>query len=165
MNLLAKLKHWIYLLVDRPQAGPAAKFLHRQIDLWALCWRHLNANNVLSMSSALSFRTIFAMIPALVLALLVTKSVGAFGDPHEQVRQFLDSLGLPRIVVAAREEPQTPRPDGQTASAPASQPSSVPATERAPATQREIDLAAMIYRMVERIDRQLTLGRIGPAGI
>lgn len=164
MNLLANLKHRMYLLVDRPQAGPAARFLRRQIDLGGLCWRHLNSHNVLSMSSGLSFRTIFAMIPAMVLGLLVIKSVGAFGDPHEQARHFLDSLGLPRIVVEAREEPQTPSPAAQTASAPTSQPSSAPSTKRPP-TQREIDLAAMIYRMVERIDRQLTLGRIGPVGV
>jgi YihY family inner membrane protein len=165
MNLPAKFKHRLYLLLDRPGAGPAARFLRHQIDLWTLCWRHLSANNVLSMSSALSFRTIFAMIPALVLALLVTRSVGAFGDPREQVRRFLDSLGLPRIVVAVHEQPQTPGPDGEAASWPSSQPSSPPWVDRAPQEQREIDLAAVISHSVERIDRQLTLGRIGPAGV
>jgi membrane protein len=168
MNLPAKLKHRIYLLLDSPGAGPATKSLRRQIDLWALCGRHLNSNNVLSMSSGLSFRTIFAMIPVLVLALLAIKSAGAFGDPHQQVRQFLDSLGLPRIVVAAPEGARAPMPDGEAGEAPtasSSQPSSLPATQRQPARQREIDLAAVIYHYVERIDRQLTLGRMGPVGV
>ena len=159
MNFAAKLKHRIYLFLDRPGAGRPAKILRRQIDLWTLCLRQLQSNNVLSMSSGLSFRTMFAMIPTLVLALVVLRAAHVFGDPHEQVRRLLDAAGLPHIVVAAPEATSEPK----TASAPSSEPASAPAEH--PSRQREIDLAGMIYHMVERIDQQMTVGKIGPVGI
>ena len=40
-----------------------ARFLRFQLELWRFCARRLRENNLMAMSAALSFRTIFAMIP------------------------------------------------------------------------------------------------------
>ncbi len=51
------------LLYPRQEFGRCTRFLFFQIELWRFCFRRLRENNVMAMSSALSFRTIFAMIP------------------------------------------------------------------------------------------------------
>jgi hypothetical protein len=89
-----------------------SRFVRFQWTLWRFCWRRLKENNVMAMSAALSFRTIFALIPLLIFALLTLKSIGVIEDGKDYVRQVLDVAGLTRIETVVAEEPagEDPRP-------------------------------------------------------
>lgn len=124
------------------------RFARFQVKLWRFCARRLWENNVGAMSAALSFNTIFALVPAIVLALLVLKSIGAHEDSKLALRKFMAASGFDQIVIQADDSP--------TDSAPASQPDSEPA--------HTVHLSDQIEAVVARAEAQLTFKRIGPIG-
>jgi membrane protein len=128
------------------ELGRWARFVRFQIALWRFCASRLRDNNVMAMSAALSFRTIFTMIPFLVLALLVMKSVGALDNTRATLRRFLDASGFAQIAVVT--DSTTTRPTGGAAS----QPSNV------------INVADEIEKVVAQVESKLTFERIGPIG-
>ena len=81
------------------ELGRWARFLRFQIRLWRFCGRRLREHNAVAMSSALSFRTIFALVPVLVLALVVVKSVGGMGDRDQERYRHLPYVGILRPEV------------------------------------------------------------------
>lgn len=110
-----------------------------------LLWQH----NVTAMSAALSFRTIFAMVPVLVLAFLVLKSVGVLEDSKQALRSVLQASGFSEIALVQPSE-------------------TAPAADAGGANQGEergVNLADEIEQLVERVERKLTVGRLGPVGI
>jgi len=162
MRALQPFKQRIIRLLTTPgeQLGRWARFLRFQIHLWRFCLRRLREHNALAMSSALSFRTIFALVPALVLALLVLNSFEVFGDRRQGLRQFMDWSGLAQISIK--------RESRAAATAPATAPASGPRDDRAMRLtlrrNRRADLAEGIERIVSAVERKFTLGRIGPVG-
>ncbi|MDK1032790.1 MAG: YhjD/YihY/BrkB family envelope integrity protein, partial [Planctomycetia bacterium] len=124
--------------------GRWARFLRFQIRLWGLCARRLRLNNASAMSAALSFRTIFAMIPVIVVAFLVLKSVGVLKDSKESLRQLLDKAGVSQITVV--DEAGEDKPEGEG--------------------EREVvSLADKLEGVITGIEEKLTLSRIGPIGV
>jgi len=143
------VKRYVERLFARPgeELGRFASFLLFQVDLWRLCVRRLRQNNVMAMSAALSFRTIFAMIPVLVLALLILKSLGALEDSRRSLRNVLDASGFSQIIAV-------PESDVKADGAP------VPLTQPA----RVINVADRIEEVVAEVNSKLTFNRIGPIG-
>ena len=130
------------------ELGRWARFVQFQLELWRFCARRLRENNVMAMSAALSFRTIFAMVPALVLALLVLKSLGTLEDGKRSLRQFLDASGFTQIVAVQEGE------GGK-----------VPASADAPGPDAKvINIADEIESLVTQVETKLTFERIGPIG-
>lgn len=103
-----------------------------------------------AMSAALSFRTIFAMIPALVLAVLVLKSLGALEDGKQSLRAFLDRSGFSQIAVVGE-------------AAEGASPVEIEQLEDAKSA-RVVNLADEIIRTVTEVEEKLTPERIGPVG-
>jgi len=141
--------------------GRLARLARRQVRFWWHCFRQLRENNAMAMSAALSFRTIFALVPTLVLALLVLKSFGAF-QSREVLDRFLDQAGFSQIVIVGegdragrKEAPEGAEegPDGPR-----------PGRARASSRPREVTLADRLEKIVARTEQKLTLGRIGPVG-
>src|SRR6185369_17886103 len=96
------------------------------------------------MSAALSFQTIFALIPILVLGLLVAKQVGALDDSKESLRAFLQSTGMSIIYATdAIDNKDSTSPDAQ---------------------KRRQSAADYIEQMVDSVETKLSLQRIGPIG-
>ncbi|HET6428313.1 MAG TPA: YhjD/YihY/BrkB family envelope integrity protein, partial [Phycisphaerae bacterium] len=94
-----------------------------------------------AMSAALSFQTVFAIVPALVVALLVMKPLGMMAEGKRDLRELLDRVGFDRLVM----------------------PTTAPATS--PATQPAVFSAAdKIEQMVDGVARQLTFRALGPIG-
>ena len=93
MKIIETISERVENLITSPgkELGRWARFFRFQIQLWRFCMLRLRSNNALAMSSALSFRTIFALIPALVLAILVLKSVGVLEHSKEPLREWLDA--------------------------------------------------------------------------
>ncbi len=129
----------------RHQLSRGARFLRTQVELWRFCARRLHENNLGAMSAALSFRTIFALIPTLVLTFLVLKSMGIIEDGKRALREVLDTSGFAQVVAV-----ETVNPEGEDETA---------ATE-----PRVVTAADQIERLVDDVERQLTFARIGPIG-
>ena len=133
----------------RDRLKHAIAFVRLHSRIWRACAGLLWQHNVTAMSAALSFRTIFAMVPVLVLAFLVLKSVGVMENSKQVLRSVLQASGFSQIALVQPSE-----------TAPASQADAV-----TPASERVINLADEIERLVERVERKLTVGRLGPIGI
>lgn len=130
----------------RQEFGRFTRFVLFQIELWRFCVRRLRENNVMAMGSALSFRTIFAMIPVLALALLVMKSVGALEDSRASLHRFLEASGVTQIITVQETRPAT-----------GTAPGGVPPGE-------VINVADRIEEVVDNVSSKLTFQRIGPVG-
>ncbi|MFW6133521.1 MAG: YihY/virulence factor BrkB family protein [Planctomycetota bacterium] len=131
------------------------RLLRHQMRMWSLCARRLRENNAVTLAAALAFRTIFALVPTLVLAYVVLKPFGAL-NMQSQVRGLLGRAGLDEVRLVRDEHPERREaPPGATTR---------PGQDR-PARRRPQTLVGHIERMVGRIEQQLTLGVIGPVGV
>lgn len=150
------------LTAPRDELTSWGRLLRYQMTLWRFCLKRLRRNNSLSMSSALSFRTIFALVPILVLAMLILKSTGQLEASKTSIRQFLDTAGFGQIVLTEESAPTEEEllqrrlreldPLGGTP----------PATET---TARRVNLADRIEALIDRVEARLTIGRLGPIGV
>ena len=130
------------------ELGRWALFARFQIQLWRFCMRRLRVNNAMAMSAALSFRTIFAMIPALVLALLVLKLVTGPSGSRDFLREGLVKAGMANIVVVSKAD------ESQSDQISQAQPE-----------QKPISAADEIIKLVESVEQKLTFQRLGPVGV
>lgn len=174
-DLLAKL-------AQRPDAaGRLARIAQVQVSLWRFSARRLRHYNVYAMSAALSFRTIFALVPTLVLALLAANTFGVLEDRKRGLRDFLEATGFAQISV-------TQDGDGHEQDAPSSAEAgsrgveAVGGSERrveiglvggegaeqpaasAPGFRPAVSLADEIEKVVARVEGKLTFRRVGPIG-
>jgi len=138
------------------QLGRLARFIAFQARLWRFCARRLYDNNLAAMSAALSFRTIFALIPALVLALLAASAFGFLDDGQRSLRTFLQASGFAQIVAVQDSAASQP--------APPTQPVAAVEDGALPGDRRVINVADEMQRIVEQVQSQLTFRRIGPVG-
>ena len=167
MKTLDELRRRIGNLLTAPltELGSWARFARSQITLWRFCVRRLHENNVMAMSSALSFRTIFALVPTIIVAFLALKSLGVVEDSKHWLRDFLDRSGLTRITyMGSTDEPppdaeppsELPEPPDPDADMPGTPPYTVP---------QRITVAEKIEQLVEHVEGQLTVGRVAPLGV
>lgn len=134
--------------------------------------RRLRENNALAMSSALSFRTIFALVPAIVLAVVVMKTLAGPERTQRGLREFLTYSGLEQIQVSMpAQDGEQPQGEGEqpTATAPA-EPATRPdagrdGSDEGDSGRRDVTMAQMIESLVIRVEKRLTLRRLGPIGV
>ncbi len=133
------------------------RFFRFQVALWRYCARRLREHDVMGMSAALCYRSIFTMIPILVLGLLVAKSLGTLEDSKRSLRRSLEAIGFAQIAVLQEGE--------QAASLPPPAPSDTAAGEAAASQpQKIISVADEIEKVVSLVEGKLTFARIGPVG-
>jgi membrane protein len=138
------------------ELGSWARLLRFQMQMWWYCYQRLRANNVMAMSAALSFRTIFTLVPVLVLSFMMLKPLGAVTNSRQIMHEVLAQAGLTEIYVE------------QT------QPGDVPAWEQEdplgtfpPPEQyaAPITVADQVEGILMRFENQLTFSRLGPIGV
>ena len=116
-----------------------------QVKLWKFCLRRLKEHNAAAMAAALSFRTIFAMVPVLVLAMLVLRGMGAVEMGKDRLRELLAKTGFDEIRIVH---------DGEASRV----------STQAVGGQEAISVSGEIEDLVDRVSEKLTVGRIGPLG-
>lgn len=134
------------------ELGRMARLLQLQIGMWRFCAQRLRQNNVMAMSAALSFRTIFALIPTLVLVFLAARGVGALSDSQKSLRTLLERSGLGQITALQDADDVSSRPTGVES----------PTSEFV--GPRFVSVADEIEHMVARVENKLTFQRLGPIG-
>lgn len=157
MSILSQLKDRARQRVGGPRGnlGRVGGFLRDPYDLWRFSLLRLKTINATTMGAALSYRTIFALIPVLVLAFLILKSVGVLGDAQNSLRYVMDYAGFRQIYLQDRLRGESePGPESPAAPSPGA---------AAPATQEE-NVGLRVEALIEQAEKQLTLGKLGPIG-
>ena len=77
------------LTTPTAQLGKTSRFLVFQIKLWSHCARLLIKNRAGQQAAALSYHTIFGIVPLTILILLVFRSFPAYSDIGEKVKNVV----------------------------------------------------------------------------
>lgn len=130
---------------------------------WRYFARRFRDNNIMALSAALSFRTIFALIPILVLAFLSAKSLGIIEDSKRSLRRVLEASNLHEIG-AFRDDDDAADGDGVRTVDRAAVPAGEMIEAAAPASRPLVTIADQIEQAVTSVEGKLTFNRIGPFG-
>jgi membrane protein len=144
----------------RESVGRLGRFSASAWRVVRICAKPLYEGNLTEMAAALSYRTIFALIPVLVLALVAASAFGFLDESQHSLREFLQASGFAQIVAnpgSAASEAESQRVE-QSGSQPEAQ---SPSAEGKP---KVINVADYLERAVENVRSQLTFKRIGPVG-
>ena len=154
------------------ELGRGAGLVHYQIKLWTYCLRRLRDNNAMAMSAALSFRTIFAMVPSLVLVILLLRSLNMQKDAEKYLNDYINRTGIPAITMKAHPTSAPADDDARTGTAavkaPASATATATASTSAPATapaEEPLSVQGKLKEVVDMVEKKVTFGRLGPIGV
>ena len=144
------LRAFFVRLASNPggELGRGAGLVHYQIKLWTYCLRRLRDNNAMAMSAALSFRTIFAMVPSLVLVLVLLRSFGQQKQAEQYLQGYITRSGITVITMKAAPAPAA------TTSAPASAPA-----------EDVLSVQEQLNKVIKLVEDKVTFGRLGPIGL
>ncbi len=98
-----------FLSTPTTQLGKAGRFAVFQIKLWSHCIRLLKKNNAGRQAAALSYHTVFGLVPLAIVTLLIFQLFPAYSDIGEKLKNFVyDQANL-----SAFESPATGTEDTQ----------------------------------------------------
>jgi len=87
------------------QLGRASRFVVFQIKLWSHCARLLRINRAGQQAAALSYRTIFGIIPLAIVMLLVFRLFPAYSDIGQKMKELVyEELHLSTIEYSTDEQ-------------------------------------------------------------
>jgi len=87
------------------QVGKAGRFVIFQIKLWSHCTRLLKKNNAGRQAAALSYHTLFGIVPLAIITLLIFQSFPTYSSIGEKVRGLIyEQLHLSTIEITPDEE-------------------------------------------------------------
>ncbi len=146
------------------------------VDLSRHCAGQLQQNHAPQMAAALTYRTIFSLVPVAVLMLLVFRAFGGFESASVDLQdKVFDYLGLSSIALPTAEQtpPTTqPSPDDKAPDDPADKPGlTAPAPATPPTTQPDSNdqqLRAGIQRIITDLTQkaaQVNVRSIGVVGL
>lgn len=146
------------------ELGKGAGFVQYQIRLWTYCLRRLRDNNAMAMSAALSFRTIFAIVPTLVLIILLLRSLNMQKDAEKYVNDYINRTGF--TAIAIKSQPTSAPAGHAAATAPASAPAIATASTSTTAPAEEaLSVQGKLEEVVAMVEEKVTFGRLGPIGV
>ncbi len=168
------------------QHGGWRRLLWSQAQLVEACVHQLRQHNAMAMSAALSFRTIFAMVPMIVLMFMLVKPLGLVPDRRQAVHNLLHLVGLTQIEYVPRTETQPSADSAAQAKAPGERAESTYGNTIAPGIQagadgegiaglsaqseadseeETVNLADELESLIVRFESALTGKGVGPIGV
>ena len=108
-NRLDPVLKWLKRVITQP---------HHELTRWQVAVRYaydlgrygakqLRRDRAPQMAAALAFRTLFGLLPVLVLGTMLVRAFGGFDPFHRTLGRFFGSLGLDRIQVAGLGDDST----------------------------------------------------------
>ncbi|MHC4179448.1 MAG: hypothetical protein ACYSWU_18200, partial [Planctomycetota bacterium] len=166
MNIVNQIKQRLLrlLIAPRDELTGWTKFGQTQLRWWLFSARQLHEKNVMAMSAALCFRTIFAMIPTLVLGTLMLTSLGFYEEQRELLHDFFREMGLSSIVYHAPNGDTDVEGKGTFVTVEESDPDAPPRPADAGESQ-DVTVDQKIEEYIDRVEKQLTVGAMGPIGV
>lgn len=185
---LKKLEHELRITLTKPgaQLTRGQRTIQLSIDLARHARRLLRENSATTMAAALTYRTIFGLVPMLVMALIVFRAFGGFADSKEGITDLvyqylqLEIDATSAIDQAPPEEDDTPPTEQLTDPPPqrswlAMQADLVLGNEEAIAQAEAAEQARANAEMRKRIDEfvgglaegatSISIGSIGVVGM
>ena len=165
MKVVDQIRKRIRGLLTAPleEVGQLTRFLRFQIEMWRFCFLRLRRNNAMAMASALSFRTMFAIVPALLLAVLIPKSFGIVMNPKKLTQQVMEAAGIKAIQIS-KDTPSSPKnnenPDNTTDGAGKKKPEGQEKEK-----EEVVNLADTIEGVITKVEKKLTFGKVGHVGV
>lgn len=104
MNVMQRLTAWLGRLVTQPidELSRVQRTMRFAMDLSRHCAGELARNQATQMAAALTYRTIFSLVPMAMLMLLVFRAFGGFEQVSEDLQgKIYQYLGLSSIVLPA----------------------------------------------------------------
>lgn len=95
-------------LLNTPTAhlGKAGRFTVFQIKLWSHCAKLLRKNRAGQQAAALSYHTIFGIVPLAIVILMIFQSFPAYTDVGDKVTSFIyDQMNLTKIEYPSPDNP------------------------------------------------------------
>ena len=71
------------------QLGRVSRFIVFQVKLWSHCVRLLRANRAGQRAAALSYQTIFGIVPLAIVMLLIFQGLQAYSDIGDKIKNFI----------------------------------------------------------------------------
>jgi len=95
-------------------------------DLVAHCWRVLDRHRAEGMAAELTYRTIFSLIPVVVLGLVTVRIFGGLSEIESRVGdQLVSFFGIPDVPEVSYSQPDpSPLPESASSESPAEEPAS-----------------------------------------
>ena len=158
-NILASLKRILTTPVD--ELSRAQLHIRNAIELIIFCGRKMKDDRATQMAAALTYRTIFSLVPLTVLALLVFKAFGGFEGVGSNAQEYVyDYLGFTNLASTPQQQsstsPTNPHittekstpPSSQTtplssSPTPSSEAASTPSPSSPPSTQPAFNLESV----------------------
>ena len=98
------------------ELGKASRFLVFQIKLWSHCARLLKKNRAGQQAAALSYHTIFGVVPLAIVMLLIFQLFPAYSDIGEKVKNLIyEGLNLTTIEITTAGSEGTEKTEMLTA--------------------------------------------------
>ncbi len=118
MNFISSGKQKIHNLLEEPkdQLGRWSRFLVFQIQLWPKCVKLLRQNRSWREAAALSYHTIFGIVPMAVVMIMVFQAIPSYQDLGNKVKLFVyDQLQIKNLeytppaksTAAGQSEPES----------------------------------------------------------
>ena len=86
------------------ELGKWSRFVVFQLKLWRHCARLLRQNRSGTQAAALSYHTLFGIVPLAIVMVMVFQAIPAYREVGDNVRGFFyEQLNLDRIVYPADE--------------------------------------------------------------
>ena len=162
--MIERLKQRIHRLLTEPgeELGNWARFVRFQIQLWRACIRRLHENNAMAMSAALSFRTLFTLVPILLLGVLMLKTIGAADESKKILGDIMTEAGLSQITFVDSSPVSTPTILDSEAEITPSDTSLAASPSSAP---NKITVADKISELIDMVESKITIRQLGPVGV
>ncbi|MHC4708558.1 MAG: YihY family inner membrane protein, partial [Planctomycetota bacterium] len=107
---MLKLKE--VLSTQYAELGKASRFLVFQIKLWSHCARLLKKNRAGQQAAALSYHTIFGVVPLAIVMLLIFQSFPAYSDIGDKVKDLIyEGLNVTTIEISTADAEGNEKPE------------------------------------------------------
>jgi membrane protein len=141
--------------------------IRRGVDLVRLSWHQMLRHNATEMAAALTYRTIFGLVPFSVLALLIFKAFGGLESWDVTIQQRIyDYMGLDFSVPAQQvETPPSAAADTEAATTQPATQSASAATQPTRSQQQQARAVNQILAGLNERVAQVSFASIGAVGI
>ena len=96
-----------FLSTPTAQLGKAGRFAAFQIKLWSHCAALLRKNRAGQQAAALSYHTVFGIVPLAIVMLLIFQTFPAYSDVGEKIKGFVyDQVHLSNIQYPDPDNPE-----------------------------------------------------------
>ncbi len=169
MKMLIRLTTYLRRLISQPsdELNHAQRALRFAVDLSRHCARQLGRNHATQMAAALTYRTIFGLVPMAVLMLLVFRAFGGFEQVSSDLQdRVYEHLGLSSLTLATSAETENQVTADATSSQNEAQEPPLSSGQSQEDTDRQLraGIDKIMADLTERASR-VSVGSIGVVGL